>query len=124
MRAQAKRLRGFVAAHPDLDVLDVGYSLATTRAALEHRAMVVAGTGRSFWRRLCTDACRCAPLEAVLPAGRQGLVVALFTGQGAQRVGMGRELAEAFPVFADAFAAVCAELEAVSGPADPVGDVG
>jgi acyl transferase domain-containing protein len=41
LRHQAQRLAEFVVAHPDLDVADVGYSLAVWRPALSHRAAVL-----------------------------------------------------------------------------------
>ncbi|MFT7839902.1 type I polyketide synthase [Saccharothrix sp. BKS2] len=41
LRAQAARLLAHVTAHPDLDVVDIGFSLATTRSAFEHRAVVL-----------------------------------------------------------------------------------
>ncbi|MFD4695833.1 beta-ketoacyl synthase N-terminal-like domain-containing protein, partial [Streptomyces sp. NPDC058463] len=93
LRAQVERLRWFAAEQPELDPVDVGWSLATTRAALEHRA-VLAG-------------------NAVLATGAagDGRLAFLFTGQGSQRAGMGLGLYGAFPVFAEAFDAVCARFD-------------
>nr|WP_235787238.1 type I polyketide synthase [Streptomyces mutabilis] len=78
--------------------LDIGFSLATTRSAFEHRAVLVGRT---------KDELLAGVTEAVAGDGRLGVV---FTGQGSQRLGMGRELYARFPVFAEAFDAVIAEL--------------
>ncbi|MFD9544606.1 type I polyketide synthase, partial [Streptomyces sp. NPDC060022] len=94
LQAQIERLREFVADRPELDPVDVGWSLATSRAALEHRAVLDGDT----------------TLATGLTG--EGRTAFLFTGQGSQRVGMGLGLYEQFPVFAEAFDAVCARLDA------------
>jgi len=109
---QAGRLLLHLALHPELTTLDVGFSLATSRAALERRA-VIAGGDRTQMLRALESVAR-GELNASAVTGVQatgGKTAFLFTGQGAQRVGMGRELYEAFPVFAAAFDAVCARMD-------------
>ena len=102
LAAQAGRLGEFVAARPELDPGDVGWSLATTRSVFGHRA-VVTGTGREEL------AAGLAAVAAGEPAARVvtgtadaggGRVVFVFPGQGGQWAGMGRDLAAASPVFA------------------------
>ncbi|BFV56580.1 hypothetical protein KCMC57_up16840 [Kitasatospora sp. CMC57] len=106
LRAQAARLAEHLEAGSELDPVDVGYSLATTRAVLEHRGVVV-GTDRA---ELVDGLRALAGGGGVSAQAVGGRTAFLFTGQGSQRVGMGRELRAAFPVFAEAFDAVLAEL--------------
>ena len=111
LRAQAERLRAHLLARPELNPRDVGFSLATSRAALDHRASLVA-TDRD--RVLAGLAALAAGEPATgLSTGRpiDGKTAFLFTGQGAQRPGMGTELAAGYPRFAAALDEVCAELE-------------
>ncbi|MDH6229305.1 acyl transferase domain-containing protein/acyl carrier protein [Streptomyces sp. MJP52] len=109
LRAQAERLATSVSeATPPLDV---AYSLATGRAHLEHRAAVVAATSEDLIAALDTVAEGRPAAGVVSGVVRGGRSAFLFSGQGSQRAGMGRELYAAFPVFADAFDAVCAELD-------------
>ncbi|MER6016434.1 SDR family NAD(P)-dependent oxidoreductase, partial [Streptomyces bluensis] len=103
LRAATARLVAHVEAH-DLGPADVGLSLATTRAALEHRAVAL---GRD------ADALRSGLAgPAVTGVVTEGRTAWMFTGQGSQRLGMGRELHAVYPRFARAFDEVAGLLEA------------
>ncbi|KAA0939282.1 type I polyketide synthase, partial [Streptomyces apricus] len=105
LREQAARLAAHVT-EQDLDPVDVGYSLATTRAALEHRVVVV-GADRAELVGGLEAVARCERLGGVAVGGRLAF---LCSGQGSQRLGMGRELYDAFPVFARVLDEVVDEL--------------
>ncbi|WP_411158433.1 thioester reductase domain-containing protein [Streptomyces sp. CBMA291] len=110
LRAQAERLLAHLDTHPARD-LDLAHSLATTRAAHAHRAAVV-GTGREDLVAGLTALASGGQDPRLLRDSRgHGRLAYVFTGQGSQRVGMGRELYEAFPAFAAAFDEVAAALD-------------
>ncbi|GAA3371263.1 hypothetical protein GCM10017744_098300 [Streptomyces antimycoticus] len=107
---QAARLAEFARRHPELDPGDIAHSLITTRAAFDHRAVVV-GAGRA--ELLSGLDAITGPSDGPVARGvpSPGRLAVLFTGQGSQHAGMGRELHARYPVFRDAFDAACAQLD-------------
>ncbi|MEC3976785.1 type I polyketide synthase [Amycolatopsis sp. H20-H5] len=91
--------------------VDVGFSLTRGRSRFDHRAVVLAGDHDETVRSLTALASgepETGLIEGSVSGGRTAF---LFSGQGSQRLGMGRELYERFPVFAQAFDTVTAELD-------------
>ncbi|MDN0201146.1 type I polyketide synthase [Streptomyces sp. S.PNR 29] len=112
LAAQARRLLTHLSGQPETSPEEVGYSLATGRAALDQRAVVVGRDREELLGGL--EALADGRSAANLVRGRAragGRIAFMFTGQGAQRLGMGRELYDEFPVFARAFDSVAAELD-------------
>ncbi|MFE2189141.1 beta-ketoacyl synthase N-terminal-like domain-containing protein, partial [Streptomyces sp. NPDC059455] len=101
LRAQAERLITHLHAHPDTDPVDLGWSLATARAALEHRAVVLA-TDLDQATAALTALSEGQPHPNLVTGetGTDGKTVFVFPGQGAQWAGMGAQLLDTSPVFA------------------------
>ncbi|MFF9061858.1 type I polyketide synthase [Streptomyces sp. NPDC014882] len=101
LERQAEKLRDFVAADPAADAAGIGRSLVTGRSRFDHRAVVL-GRGRDELlgglAALRDGAESAAVVRGV--ARNLGGTVFMFPGQGSQWVGMGRQLYDAFPVFA------------------------
>ncbi|WP_131817334.1 acyltransferase domain-containing protein, partial [Nocardia salmonicida] len=117
LRAQAARLRAWVSSVDagSVELADVGWSLVTGRAELGSRAVVVAQDVEGFLtglEALVEDRPAAGVVQGRVTTGKSAW---LFTGQGSQRVGMGRDLYARFPVFAQVFDAVCVVADPLLG---------
>ncbi|MEN3586701.1 beta-ketoacyl synthase N-terminal-like domain-containing protein, partial [Streptomyces sp. ZYX-F-203] len=88
LREQVERVKEI-----DGDPVDIGRSLLTTRTTFDHRAVILDG------------------VELARGVAVRKPLAFLFSGQGSQRLGMGRESYDRFPVFAEAFDAVLVHLD-------------
>ena len=109
LAAQACRLGEFVGARAGLAAADVGWSLAG-RSVFEHRAVVL-GSDRDQLLAGLAQLADGSPGASVIsgqavPAGK---TVFVFPGQGSQWLGMGVELYETAPIFAEKLQA-CADV--------------
>ncbi|MEV0041754.1 type I polyketide synthase, partial [Streptomyces sp. NPDC050804] len=115
LRDQAGRLLSLIETRPELRPVDIGFSLATGRSVFDHRAVVLAGESTDPVRALAALAAGEPDTSAVSGPAIGGRRAFLFSGQGSQRLGMGRELYGRFPVFAEALDSVLALLDAELG---------
>ncbi|WP_407563199.1 SDR family NAD(P)-dependent oxidoreductase [Streptomyces sp. 184] len=111
LAAQAGKLRTWLAENPDTDARAVGSALLRTRAALAHRGVVFGADREELLAGLAAVAEEMPGQGAVVGTVGGGKLAVLFTGQGAQRAGMGAELYGTYPVFAEALDAACAALD-------------
>ncbi|WP_026411164.1 type I polyketide synthase [Actinomadura oligospora] len=95
LRGQARRLAEFQP--EDATEADVGWTLATARAAFEHRAVVVGDDKRAALSALAAGEAHPRVVEGRV-VGEESVLV--FPGQGSQWAGMGAELLDESPVFA------------------------
>ncbi|MFJ9953535.1 SDR family NAD(P)-dependent oxidoreductase [Kitasatospora sp. NPDC091207] len=116
LRAQAGRLRAHLAAHPGARPADVAHALATTRSALDHRAVLVAAEEAELLAGLDALGAESAHGALVTGApGQPGRTAFVFGGQGSQWTGMGARLLDESPVFAERIRACDAALAPHTG---------
>jgi acyl transferase domain-containing protein/NADPH:quinone reductase-like Zn-dependent oxidoreductase/acyl carrier protein len=115
LKGQAQKLHAHLAQNPQVGQLDLAFSLATARAQMDRRAVVVGSTREDAMGALEMLGAGAPGGSVILGAPGAGKVAFQFTGQGAQRPGMGGDLYRRFPVFASALDAACAELDSQLG---------
>ncbi|KAK3300634.1 polyketide synthase [Chaetomium fimeti] len=112
LRMQAQKLCQHLLDSPDDGLGDVAYSLATTRNHLRRRLVLMARDKAELVQKL-GSALPASPASitsdvAEAPDNRLAM---LFTGQGSQWPGMGKDLSEVHPVFGEAVREIAAEFD-------------
>jgi acyl transferase domain-containing protein/aryl carrier-like protein len=103
---QAARLHAHLEDNPELDLIDLAWSLVTTREQFEHRLGLVASSREQLLAGL-----RSVDPAAITLARETPKLAIMFSGQGSQRPEMGRALARVNATFASSLARTCAEFD-------------
>jgi acyl transferase domain-containing protein len=112
LRRRAIRLSSYVDSQVNVDPDDLATTLAAGPDHGEHRGAVLAGDLAGYREGLAALAAgRGGPAVIARRAAADRRVAFLFSGEGAQRLGMGRQLYEAFEPFASAFDEVAESLD-------------
>ncbi|WP_433635336.1 acyltransferase domain-containing protein [Nocardia sp. CA-120079] len=115
LRAQADRLRQWMIGNSAADPWDIAHTLTNSRARLDWRGTVIGRDRTELLAGLAALAGGVSGPDVVRGVVGSGRTAFLFTGQGAQRLGMGARLYAAFPVFATALDEVCAAFDPLLG---------
>jgi phthiocerol/phenolphthiocerol synthesis type-I polyketide synthase C len=105
LREQARRHEAFLATHPEIPVADACHTANTGRTHFAHRLAIITESIPNLRERLATFAAGHPAVEVYTASASnrdQRRIAFLFTGQGSQYVGMGRQLYDTQPAFRQA----------------------
>ena len=117
LRAQAEKLRLYIESGVGKDccLSDIAYSLATSRTHFHRRMVVMAGDKPQMLKKLASVSSDSCKLPRMNEFGEASLGM-LFTGQGSQRLGMGKDLYNVFPTFRDSMDEIAAKMTGLESP--------
>jgi acyl transferase domain-containing protein/acyl carrier protein len=98
----ARLFAKYLGAHPEVAFTDICYTANAGRAKFSHRLALVAGTSEVMREQLAAAAAGSESpgvMKAQVKGATAPKVAWLFTGQGSQYVGMGRQLYDTQPTF-------------------------
>ena len=102
LRELAQRYDSFLGSHPELSLADVCFTANTGRSHFEQRLAVVAESTMQLRQQLeafATEAATAGLASGQVHSSKRKRIAFLFTGQGSQYVGMGRQLYDTQPTF-------------------------
>ena len=114
LREFAQRYAQYLQLHPEVDIADVCFTANVRRSHFPHRLAITADSAAQFQRQLADFAVGALPLQLKqghITSHQAPKIAFLFTGQGSQYEGMGRELYETEPTFRDALDRCAAVLD-------------
>ncbi|MBW4454228.1 MAG: polyketide synthase dehydratase domain-containing protein [Nostoc indistinguendum CM1-VF10] len=100
LKKLASRFENYITAHPSTSLANICFTANTGRSHFDYRLAVVAESSTQLRQHL--NAFVTEPQPVLQPCNHQPKIAFLFTGQGSQYIGKGRQLYEQAPIFRQA----------------------